>query len=357
MDNLLIRGCFTENCERAVIIAAPDSLYFAQRISQLTRIPILDVERKIFAGGERYYRLDVESRTDLVGRDVLYIGTTHSDVAILDLYRIGSTLAELGTARRIFLVPFFGYSTMERDVKPGECVTAKTAARMFSHIPATSGNTFIFCDLHCASLRRYFDGPVTLELYAERVLLNGIREHLHTVLGADETEYPQKLIFASADLGRPIWVESFARHFGTSIALVSKARDGEKTVVRDVIGDVRGKVVAIYDDMTRSAGTIVHAADAYMSRGAVSVVAIITHLALNGPEVVQMLEESVLTKVISTDTHPSSQLPAVLASPKFEIRTVTGLYANALRQGILSAPAHAAPHASHAQAMSPGSIF
>ena len=113
-------------------------------------------------------------------------------------------------------------------------------------------------------------------------------------------------MFASADLGRPKWygssyylsksrffirVEAFANAYGTDIAFVRKSRKFTETVVENVIGEVNGKHVIIYDDMTRSGGTLMHAADAYMTRGALSVTAVISHLALTGPNIVEKLRK------------------------------------------------------------------
>ena len=70
-----------------------------------------------------------------------------------------------------------------------------------------------------------------------------------------------------------------------------KSRKFTETVVENVIGEVNGKHVIIYDDMTRSGGTLMHAADAYMTRGALSVTAVISHLALTGPNIVEKLRK------------------------------------------------------------------
>lgn len=86
-------------------------------------------------------------------------------------------------------------------------------------------------------------------------------------------------------------MEAFAKVYHTDIAFVRKTRDFTKTEVQNVIGKVKGKHVIIYDDMTRSGGTLIKAADAYMERGALSVTAVISHLALNDEAVVEKLKK------------------------------------------------------------------
>ena len=60
--------------------------------------------------------------------------------------------------------------------------------------------------------------------------------------------------------------------------------------MRNVVGDVAGKDVVIYDDMTRSGGTLMHAADAYFAAGARTVVALLSHLAFTSEEVIAAIE-------------------------------------------------------------------
>jgi hypothetical protein len=162
-----------------------------------------------------------------VGVDVIFVCPTASDRDFLELQRVGYALAKYGllssfqqrmprdsdgapvfvyvsygTRRRIFCVPFMGYSTMERAVHPGEIVSAKTNICMMSSIPSSGmGNCFLLLDLHVEGLLHYFEGPcIRVELYAEQVLLEGIR-------ALDLTNF----MFASADLGRPKWV-CFVQH-------------------------------------------------------------------------------------------------------------------------------------------------
>src|SRR5215470_1271818 len=89
------------------------------------------LERKTFPDGEHYRRIE----TDPADRDVVLVGGTIDDACTLELYDTACGLAMLGAYRLRLVMPFFGYATMERAVKPGEIVTAKTRARLLSSIP------------------------------------------------------------------------------------------------------------------------------------------------------------------------------------------------------------------------------
>eukprot|EP00771_Trimastix_marina_P000743 gnl/Trimastix_PCT/1773.p1 GENE.gnl/Trimastix_PCT/1773~~gnl/Trimastix_PCT/1773.p1 ORF type:complete len:376 (+),score=89.93 gnl/Trimastix_PCT/1773:14-1141(+) len=268
-----------------------------------------EIIRRNFSGGEAYYRLKIDGRYDLFGKDVIYVTNTASDTDFLELLRVGSSFAGYGARSRIFVIPFFGYSTMERAVHPGEIVTCKSNVRMLSCIPGTGlGNVFMFMDLHVNGILHYFENDcLRVELYAQHALVEGIRR---LNLGA-----PDRFMIASADLGRPKWVQTFSQIFGTGIAFVRKTRSHEDTAIHEVIGSVEGKHVLIYDDMTRSAGTLIQAAEAYIKHGATGVSAALSHCALDSIEVVTKLLASPIQNIIVTNTHPMSQIPEILAHP------------------------------------------
>lgn len=306
-----------------IIFCTDASLYFAKKIAENLKISVDPIIAKKFGNGEIYYRIGIEDRTDLFGKDVIFVSSTHTDEEIEAVYRIGCALAQMGTRKRIFVIPYLGYSTMERGVLPGEVVTAKTVMRKFSSIPNTGiGNTFLFMDLHVSGLIHYMEGDcLRFELYGEGVLEKGIREHI---------PLDQLITFGSADLGRPKWVQTFADNFGTDIVLVNKKRVGEQTTVRNVIGDVDGKIVIIYDDMLRSGGTFFHAADAYMAKGAKEVYGVISHLALNDKNIFDTITKSCIKKVITTNTHPMSLW--ALGYPNIQIYDVSHIFSEQIKK-------------------------
>ena len=71
------------------------------------------------------------------------------------------------------IMPYFGYSTMERAVKYGEIVTAKNRARLFSSIPSCPyGNRLYSVDLHSEGISHYFEGNVQVfHIYAKTLII------------------------------------------------------------------------------------------------------------------------------------------------------------------------------------------
>lgn len=116
------------------------------------------------------------------------------------------------------------------------------------------------------------------------------------------------------------------------MVFIRKSRDYKKTKVLDVIGDVKGKTIIIYDDMTRSGGTLIPAAQAYLKRGAIKIYAVLSHLALNDRTVISKLIKSPIAKIISTNSHPMSQHALVKRSKKFMIKDVSPEFVQVIKK-------------------------
>lgn len=289
------------NPESCMLLSSWASSRLANKLSQSLwgRFLARELERDTFPGGESYYRIPVEDNTELLGTDVIYVGSSHNDLDLLELYRVGCALAGYGTRRRVFVVPFMGYSTMERAVKPGEVVVAKTVARMLSGIPNTGpGNVFLFVDLHSSGILHYFEGDcLRYEMTTESLLIKEIAD-----LQLDN------FVMGSADLGRTKSIERMAAHFGVDLVLVRKERHNGKPEIKAVIGEAKGKTVVIYDDMVRSANSLIASAEIYRECGADRVIAVISHFAVADHTTIDRLADSPIDQLITTDSHPMSNL-------------------------------------------------
>lgn len=255
------------------------------------------VEQKEFPDGEIYRRI-VE---DVWGRHVVLLGGTPRDADWLEVYDLGCAISRAGARSLSIVMPYFGYSTMERAVRTGEVVTAKTRARLISAIPPCEGGTrtFLF-DLHTDGIEFYFgDAHTTHHVYGAPVitkLIESVADGRTFVLGA-------------TDAGRAKWVESLARRLSCSPAFVYKRRDEKsgKLEITGVNADVKDKVVIIYDDMIRTGSSLKQAAAAYRDAGASEVHAVASHLVLPGDALEGLLDSGTIESVNGTDSHPSSQ--------------------------------------------------
>ena len=219
-------------------------------------------------------------------------------------------------------MPYFGYSTMERAVKPGEVVTAKTRARLISAIPACeAGTAVVLFDLHTDGIEFYFsDQHVTRHVYGASLVTEVIRAHMGD----------RPYVLGATDAGRAKWVQSLASRLGVEPAFVYKHRDNSSGELRltGINADVRGREVMIYDDMIRTGSSLLQAAHAYLGAGATGVHAIASHLVLPGDSLVKLRASGVLASILGTDSHPRSEL--VAATDPTAIASVARLLTEAL---------------------------
>ena len=274
------------------------------------------VHRERFPDGEHYCRI----ATDPADRDVILVGGTIDDESTLALYDLACGLVGNGAYRLSLVIPYFGYSTMERSTRDGEIVTAKTRARLLSSIPLASRGTQVFLlDLHVASIAHYFEGGIRpIHVYAKELVLDEARR-----LGGKD------FVLACTDAGRAKWVESLANDLDVQAAFVYKRRvSGSETHVTGVSAQVAGKRVIIYDDMIRTGGSLISAAQAYRDAGAASIDAIATHGLFPGDSLARIAATGLFGQVATTDSHPRA---VALSSPYLHVTSTAKLLAEHLR--------------------------
>ena len=287
------------------ICTIPNSEDLAKGVSEIMNIPYIVISPKNFQNGEKYYRIPIKDYDTLMNTNVILIASITNDDDLLSIQRLGTYFSSRCASIR-FVIPYLGYSTMEREVKPGEVITAYTNTLILDSIPSAMKvkNIFLLFDLHCTTIKNFFRNSIAFEVYYNKLLIDAVRDRIHE-LGESES-----IIFGSADLGRPLWVESFAKHFGTDIAFINKHRVFESITTDDTpIGNVKGSHVIIYDDMLRSGTTILQAIDTYINNGAKSVDIVISHCGVIDEEtLLKFINHEHVKNVITTNSHPNVHL-------------------------------------------------
>jgi ribose-phosphate pyrophosphokinase len=266
-----------------------------------------------FASGEMYCRFEESIR----GSDVFII-QTHSgpvnDSIMEQLIMVDA--AKRASAKRITAVcPFYGYGRQDRKASEREPITAKLVADMMT---VAGADRMVSVDLHSGQIQGFFDVPVD-HLTAMPVLTEWVDRNL----GSD-------VVVVSPDAGRFKVAERFAQHLDADVGSVAKRRPRgvpNQVEALDVMGDVRGRVCVLVDDMIDTAGTICSAADQLVAHGASEVYAMATHGVLSDPAL-DRLKNSVISRVVITDTLP---LAADHHMDKIEVLSVATIIGEALR--------------------------
>ena len=291
----------------------------AHEVAQHLAQPIGDANIVEFANGEIRPRFAESVR----GSDVFIMqshygvdGHSVNDSIMEQLVMIDA--AYRASAKRITAVcPFYGYARQDRKAEGREPITARLVADMFK---AAGAKRMISIDLHSGQIQGFFEGPVD-HLTAGPVLENYVR-----------SQAPDAPVIVSPDSGRIKVAERMAQHLhdcDADIAFIYKRRPkGRANVVeaKEVIGDVKGRLCILTDDMIDTGGTIVSAAEILLARGATEVWAMATHGVLSGPAV-DRLKNAPLERLILTNTLP---LPPEKQLPQIEVLSVAEIIAEAL---------------------------
>lgn len=275
-----------------------------------------DLVTKQFPDGEIYHRFT----QDVANHHAVLIGGTIDDANTIELYDLAQGLAHSNARSLTIVIPYFGYATMERAVEKGEVVKAKNRALLFSSVPMCAESNHVYLmDIHSEGIPYYFDRDIhTGHIYCKKIIMEAARE----LCGTD-------FVMAATDAGRAKWVESLADELNVRSAFVYKHRDsGSDTRVTGVNADVAGKNVIIYDDMIRTGGSLMQAAQAYHDKGASAIYAITTHGLFTNEALAKIEAQGLIRQVVAGNTHP---LALQQQHKILKVKSVAGLIFDALK--------------------------
>lgn len=269
-----------------------------------------------FANSEIYVRYEESVR----GCDAFVIQSHTAPVNewIMEHLIMVDALKRASAKRITVVMPFWGYSRQDKKHRGREPISARLIADLFK---TAGADRIITVDLHADQLQGFFDGPVD-HLMALPILADYIREKYGH----------EQLAVVSPDAGRIKVAERWsARLGGVPLAFIHKTRRTDRpneTVANRVVGDVKGRICVLTDDIIDTGGTIVKAAEAIMEDGAAGVIIAATHAILSDPAV-DRLKNSPAVEVVVTDTLP---LGDDRHFDKLTVLSIAPLLARAIRE-------------------------
>jgi ribose-phosphate pyrophosphokinase len=115
----------------------------------------------------------------------------------------------------------------------------------------------------------------------------------------------EQVVVVSPDVGNVKVANTYASLLDADLAIIEKRREsGMKVSTRNLIGEVRGRTVLMFDDMISTAGTVCEAAKMVMEHGAKDVIASATHAVLVGLAM-ERINDAPISRVVVTDTIPN----------------------------------------------------
>jgi ribose-phosphate pyrophosphokinase len=278
--------------KRLMVAAGRASQELALKIADRLKVGLTDPGLKTFSDGEVYCRYQDSIR----GADLFIVqsicgaeGLTPND-ALMELMLMVHAAKHASAHRIIAVTPWYGYSRQDKKSAPREPISARLVAELLE----TAGiDRLVTMDLHAGQIQGFFSKPVD-HMTAMPVLTQFVTDQL-----ADDD-----LVIIAPDAGRVKLVRKFAQKVGVPYALLEKERPAQSVAeIGYVIGDVKGKVAVIVDDIIATGGTLAASAQTVIDEGAEQVYAVATHGLFSG-NAFEVLAASPLSGIVVTDTVP-----------------------------------------------------
>ncbi|CAO3659311.1 unnamed protein product [Rhizopus stolonifer] len=362
------------------LLAGSSHPELAELVSKRLGTPLSDCTLKKFSNRETSVKIHVSVRNEDIF--IIQSGSEFMNDNVIELC-IMVQAARIGSGKRITAVlPYFPYCKQSKR-KGRTSITAKLVANML----AVAGvDHIITMDLHASQMQGFFKSPVD-NLYAEPVIARWIT---HSVPNW------QNSVIVSKNAGGAKRVTSLADSLRLDFALIHKDRsrlgpqghnrpysgmpksvdgecsvqvfeddngleetddliasvslseagvngdtlnaavsivadkDGESTIT--LVGDVRGKVAFLTDDIIDSVGTFLDAADHLMNKcGADKVYIIATHGVLSGDAIQKIEACDSVYRLVVTNTFPIPKTK-MEQSTKMVVIDISNTFAEAIRR-------------------------
>ncbi|GGV21360.1 MULTISPECIES: ribose-phosphate diphosphokinase [Streptomycetaceae] len=268
-----------------------------------------------FANGEIYVRfLDSARGADCF---VMQSHTAPINQWIMEQLIMIDALKRASARSITAILPFYGYARQDKKHLGREPISARLVADLLA---AAGADRIMAVDLHTAQIQGFFSGPVD-HLFALPLLADYVGEKVDR----------SKLTIVSPDAGRVKVADQWSDRLGAPLAIIHKRRDmtqANTILSAEVVGDVKGRVCVLVDDMIDTAGTICAAADALFENGAADVIVAATHGVLSGPAA-DRLKNSRVSEFVFTNTLPT---PGEIQLDKITTLSIAPSIAAAIRE-------------------------
>lgn len=213
------------------------------------------------------------------------------------------------------IIPYFSYGKGDKKDEPRVSIRARVCADM---IEVAGADRVVAMDLHSPQIQGFFRIPVD-NLYGLPILADYIRRQ-----GLED------VVVVSPDAGFTKQARKYAAYLDTPVAIAHKERPthDERTVVLELIGNVKDKTAVVVDDFTISGSTLIEVSFKLMELGAKQVYAMVSHGVLTEGSI-ERIEASPIKKLIITDTVENQP---VQFSDKIEVVSAAPLFGEAIRR-------------------------
>ena len=278
---------FSNDNKRVLVFSGRANQKLTEEICKYMDVPLGKTVIRDFSDKEIYVKIEENVR----GGDVFVVQSTcfPGNTNLMELLIMIDALRRSSAKRITAVIPYYGYARQDRKNEPRVPITSKLVADL---VVTAGADRVLTVDLHAGQIQGFFNIPVD-HLFAINVLIDYIKE-----------QKLEDLIVISPDAGGVERARAYAKRLNSSLAIIDKRRDiPNEAKAMNIIGDVKGKIAFIVDDMIDTAGTLMEATDALLGAGAREVHACCSHPVLSGPAG-ERIANSPIKTVITTNTIP-----------------------------------------------------
>ena len=219
------------------------------------------------------------------------------------------------SARRITaILPYFPYVRSDKKDEPRISISARLMADL---LETAGADRILTMTLHSPQIAAFSRIPVD-QLWATSLLCNYLR-----------TKDLSNAVVVAPDVGSADEASFYARRIDLPLAIMDKRRHGddEKAEILNIIGEIEGKDVLLFDDEVLTGGSMMEAVKLLKAKGARRIMAGCTHGVFSG-NALERIDDSPVEAFVVTNTLP---LKRDKPTGKIEVVSVARLLGDAIK--------------------------
>lgn len=261
--------------------------------------------------------LRVQVQENVRERDVFVLQSFAEPVSehIMELLITLDALRSASAQRITAVIPYYSYARSDKKDAPRISITGRLIADL---LHTAGADRVLTMDLHADQVHGFFSVPVD-HLTAVSLIADHFRNQYDL----------SNMVAVATDAGGAKRTGRFSEKLGIPMAIIDKRRVSDTAVKQgQVVGDVVGRDVVIFEDEIATGGTLVASIATLRAAGAKSVHAAATHGVLCGPAI-ERLREAAIDSIVVTNT---VNVPAEKRIDKLTVLNVAPLFAAAIER-------------------------
>lgn len=302
MESVIFNLDGRDSFEKSIVTSFYNEIQEQGILDSLTRGEI-KIEK--FADGES----SVDFQASVRGKRVYLLTSPNNSDKIMQLMLAIDAAIRASAVEIIPIIPCFPYQRSDKKDASRGPIGARMIADMLQNRGATSIITF---DLHNPSIEGFFNIPVTH--------IEGKYLYAQYVANIANKYKDLEVVLVSPDAGASKRVKKLRdyinKKFGISLnyVIIDKVRaEANKVESMTLIGDVKGKLAIMYDDMCDTGGTAIKAGKLLKDQGATYVYFMATHGILSG-DAIERIENSTIDMTVFSN---SLEIPSEIRKPEW----------------------------------------